>query len=230
MSKMYVTGDTHRFIDIDKFERDRFPEQSNLTKDDFVIVVGDWGGIWYGSDDDDDKIVQDWYDKKSWTTLFIDGNHENHDALDKYPVAEWHGGKVHFISDSIIHLMRGQVYTINGKKFFTMGGAESHDKLWRKEGISWWAREMPSDDEYEEGFANLEKNGNKVDYILTHCAPDVVVNIVGRKAYKHDKLSNYLEVIRATVEFDKWYFGHYHFDYSWKNGKYNCLYDRIELL
>lgn len=99
-------------------------------------------------------------------------NHENHDALDAYPVEFWNGGKVHKISDSIIHLMRGQVFTIEGKKFFTMGGAESHDKIYRKEGISWWPREMPSNDEYEEGLANLDKVNNQVDYILSHCAPD----------------------------------------------------------
>jgi hypothetical protein len=47
--------------------------------------------------------------------------------LNAYPVEEWHGGKVHKIRPSVIHLMRGQVYELQGKKFFTFGGAQSHD-------------------------------------------------------------------------------------------------------
>ena len=127
-------------------------------------------------------------------------NHENHDALDAYPVEFWNGGKVHKISDSIIHLMRGQIFTIEGKKFFTMGGAESHDKIYRKEGISWWPREMPSNDEYEEGLANLDKVNNQVDYILSHCAPDQLQSQIAYW-YEHDKLTGYLEIVRQTVKF-----------------------------
>ena len=47
--------------------------------------------------------------------------------LSAYPITEWNGGKVHKIADNIIHLMRGQVFDIDGIRFFTMGGASSHD-------------------------------------------------------------------------------------------------------
>src|SRR5699024_12624046 len=36
-------------------------------------------------------------------------------------------GKVHKIRDSVIHLMRGEIFDIDNKKFFTFGGAKSHD-------------------------------------------------------------------------------------------------------
>ena len=39
------------------------------------------------------------------------------------PVEIWNGGKIHRIKDSVIHLMWGQIYTIDGYKFFEMGGA-----------------------------------------------------------------------------------------------------------
>lgn len=135
------------------------------------------------------------------------------------------------ISDSIIHLMRGQVYTINGKTFFTFGGAQSHDKWHRKEGISWWAREMPSDEEYEEGFANLAKVDNKVDYIITHCGPDCVLNELrdsGKlpKGIIHDKLTNYHQIVSKTVDFKTWFMGHYHQDMDIDN--YSLLYDWVE--
>jgi len=127
---IYITGDTHGIIDWGKINTSRFPEQKDLTKDDYLIVLGDFGGVW--GDADQDRYIQKTYGERNFTTLFIDGNHENHDLLDSYPVEEWCGGKVHRITDSIIHLMRGQVFVINGIKFFTMGGAESTDKAWRK--------------------------------------------------------------------------------------------------
>lgn len=150
-------------------------------------------------------------------------NHENHDALNALPISEWHGGKVHFITDSIIHLMRGQVYTIEGKTFFVMGGAQSVDKYRRKEGESWWAQEMPSNEEYEEALDNLDRVDNKVDFILTHTAPDKVVELLSRYVWNNsDKLTQFLQIVSETVDFKEWYFGHFHTDIDM--GKYHCRY------
>ena len=122
MSRIFVTGDTHRTHDIAKIEPSLFLEQLSLTKNDYMIICGDVGILWssytkYSPNEiseDDKSAIQYWQDKY-FTTLFIDGNHENHIALNSYPIEEWNGGKIHRLSDSVIHLMRGQVYTINGK-------------------------------------------------------------------------------------------------------------------
>ena len=222
--RLFITGDTHGDIDFHKLNTKNFPQGTQLTKQDYVIVCGDFGAVWDGAKSD--KYLQKWYNEKPWTTLFIDGNHENHDLLNSYPVSEWNGGKVHFITPSIIHLMRGQVYKIGNKTFFTMGGAESHDKIYRKEGISWWPREMPSNDEYEEGLENLNKVNNQVDYILSHCAPDQLQEQIAYW-YKHNKLTNYLEVVQQTIKFGWHYFGHYHIDKDFLNCKATCLYNNI---
>lgn len=223
---IYITGDTHGIIDWGKINTSRFPEQKDLTKDDYLIVLGDFGGVW--GDKDQDRYIQKTYGERNFTTLFIDGNHENHDLLDSYPVEEWHGGKVHRITDSILHLMRGQVYEIDGLTFFTMGGAESTDKAWRKEGVSWWAREMPSEEEYEEAAANLEKCGGEVDYVLTHCAPETTLcalnmsNVYFRSA---NELTKFFDLLTQTIRFREWYFGHYHSDSDL--GKFHLLYQRV---
>lgn len=222
--RLFITGDTHGDIDFHKLNTKNFPEGRLLTKEDYVIICGDFGAVWDGAKSD--KYLQRWYNEKPWTTLFVDGNHENHDILDSFPISDWNGGKVHFITPLIIHLMRGQVYKIGNKTFFTMGGAESHDKIYRKEGISWWRREMPSNDEYEEGLANLNKVNNQVDYILSHCAPDRLQSKIAYW-YEHDKLTNYLEIVRQTVEFGWYYFGHYHIDKDFLNYKATCLYNNI---
>lgn len=226
MSRIFITGDTHGMIDWEKINTTRFPEQKNLTKNDYLIILGDFGGIW--GDEGEDRYIIKTYEKRNFTTLFIDGNHENHDLLDGYPVEEWCGGKIHKISDSVFHLMRGQVFEIDGKTFFTMGGAESTDKMYRKEGKSWWAREMPSTEEYEEAVANLEKHSGKVDCILTHCAPEMTLSALNMP-YVHFRSSNelteFFDTLAQTVQFEDWYFGHYHFNSDL--GKYHLLYNKI---
>lgn len=99
-----------------------------MTKEDYVIICGDFGGVWNKEvENKEEKHLLDWLEGKPFTTLFVDGNHENFDRLYSYPVELWHGGKVHKIRPSVIHLMRGQIYEIDGKSFFTFGGASSHD-------------------------------------------------------------------------------------------------------
>lgn len=118
---IYITGDIHGSISVaSRFNSRNFPEGRALTKQDYVIIVGDFGLLW--ADDAEDRFWLKWLTEKPWTTLFIDGNHENFDLLESYPVSEWNGGQVHHITPSIIHLMRGQVFEIGGKSFSPLAG------------------------------------------------------------------------------------------------------------
>ena len=92
---IYITGDCHR--EFGRFSTKNFPEQNEMTKDDFVIICGDFGGIWDKEESKEEKYYLDWLNNKPFTTLFIDGNHENYDRLCSYSVVEWHGGKVHMV-------------------------------------------------------------------------------------------------------------------------------------
>lgn len=107
---IFITGDTHG--DFRRFKKEVFYEQAELTKRDYVICCGDLGGIWDGSAEEQGQL--DWLEDRPFTTLFVSGNHENFDLLAKYPTEEWHGGTVQRIRPSVIHLMRGQVYDIQG--------------------------------------------------------------------------------------------------------------------
>lgn len=123
---IYVTGDTHR--DFKRFTAENFPEQQGMTKDDTVIICGDFGGIWDDHNSRNERAKLEELTSKPFTTVFCDGNHENFDRLyTDYQVLEWNGGRVHRIRDGLYHLIRGEVYTIEGKKFFVFGGAASHD-------------------------------------------------------------------------------------------------------
>lgn len=123
---IYITGDCHR--NFERFNSSIFLEQEEMTKDDYVIICGDFGGVWSkDTESKEETMILDWLDCKPFTTLFVDGNHENFDRLFDYPQEEWHGEKIHRIRSSVIHLMRGQIFVLDGKKIFTFGGASSHD-------------------------------------------------------------------------------------------------------
>ncbi len=223
---IYVTGDTHGKLDALKLGlfADKNPQ---LTKDDYVIICGDFGGVWARETLDSDLET---YKKLPFTTLFVDGNHENFRLLNSFPVTEWRGGKVHEIAPDIIHLMRGQIFTLEGKTIFAFGGATSTDKAFRREGISWWAEEMPTFGELDEGIANLRKYGNKVDYIITHSCgeralmyPPLRVFGRGMSVYPDNQMLSFFE---DTVEYTRWYFGHYHLDAK-LNDKFRVLYQDI---
>ena len=222
---IFLTGDTHIPIDINKLSSKNFPEGKALTKNDYVIVLGDFGLYWKNND-----TFKYWYDilqNKPWTTLWLDGNHENFDWINSMKVFEWHGGKVHK-DESIIHLMRGQVYDIEDKKIFVMGGADSVDKANRTEGISWWKEEIPNFSEINEAIDNLIANENSVDYILTHTCPEELItkmfNLTPWPEFNNVEriLQNLLGL---KINFKRWFFGHWHEDKDYEN--YSCLYQRI---
>ena len=202
---IYVTGDLHG--NFERFKPKYFPEQANMTKDDMVIIAGDFGGVWFGDSRDDETL--DWLERLPFTLAFVCGNHENYDALERYPVDDWHGGKVHRIRPHVLHLMRGQVYKLEGYRFFTMGGAKSHDTNHRINHISWWRQELPSDEEYSEALQNLERYNWQVDYIITHCAPTSIA-LMGSRHNEADRLTDFLQEVRERAKYYYWLFGHYH--------------------
>lgn len=229
---IYATGDTHG--DFRRFEPENFPEQAGMTRQDYMIICGDFGGVWSGGKKDDRKL--DRLEQLPFTTLFVSGNHENFDLLRQYPVETWQGGKIQRIRPHVIHLMRGQLFTLQGHTFFTMGGARSHDmedgilnpkapdfeaEYWMLRGMgarfrvnhhSWWKQELPDAAEYTEARGNLARAGYTVDYVITHCAPSSMVDLLGNGAYDHDPLTDFLEEVYGTLQFRHWLFGHYHDD------------------
>ncbi|MEE0993225.1 MAG: metallophosphoesterase [Bacteroidales bacterium] len=247
---IYITGDCHG--DWSRFSSDSFPEGKNMTRDDFVIVCGDFG-IWQPSNSE--KYWLDWLSEKSFTVLFVDGNHENFDRLNggEFPIVDFHGGKAHKIRENVYHLMRGYIFDICGKSVFAFGGARSHDikdgilneddypnyldmikdyrirtkrgEMLRINHMSWWKEEMPNAEEMRRGLNNLKARGNKVDFIISHCCPQRMVPYFLGENAKPDSLTKFFNVITRDVEFDRWYFGHYHD--NMQMGKYTLLYEQI---
>ena len=288
---IFVTGDTHGstkfgFFSVDGFmhrlNSASFPEQKGLTKNDFVIICGDFGGVWaYNGETAEEKYALDWLESRNFTTLFVPGNHENYDRLTGindekvfdswifqdmskekketlkkgYPQKLWNHGVVRELRPSVLMLERGYVFDIDGCKCFAFGGARSHDisggilkaeifknqKLAEKEyrqmenegrrfrvnHISWWEQEMPGQEEMEMGFALLEDEKYKVDFIFSHDCPTSDKKILLDGAAKSDELNQYLEQVKQRVDYKKWFFGHYHQNMNLPGGKDIAVYEVI---
>lgn len=249
---IFVTGDCH--ANWSKFSTYNFPEQKEMTRDDFVIVCGDFG-VWH--DDNEERYWLDWLAEKTFTLCFVDGNHENFDRLysDEFPIVDFYGGKAHQIRENVFHLMRGHIFELSGNKIFAFGGASSHDifdgildrdnfesdkefystikewdrdnKWFRVNHLSWWKEEMPSEEEMQYGLESLDKYDYDVDFVITHCCPQEIVSLLSGGQYKPDSLTSYFNKISNSLEFEKWFFGHYHIDKQ-ITSEFIALYHKIE--
>lgn len=226
--RVFITGDKHgSFMPISGLV-----EHNEITEDDVLIIAGDAGYVW-----DDNYIyrVNTLAQTFPGTIAFIDGNHENHDILNGLPEVQWNGGKAHLVGERVYHLMRGELYTINRKTFFTFGGARSNDKDRRVEGESWWKGEDPTVEEFDYGREKLMDNLDKIDYVITHETPEFARQFISRTKviepdYHLPKLfDNWYELISEGKRFKKWYFGHMHVDQV-ITPKLRALYNNILLI
>jgi predicted phosphodiesterase len=147
--------------------------------------------------------------------LFVDGNHEHHDALNRMPLDD-HGLRP--VAPLIWHLPRGYRWTWAGVRFLALGGAHSVDRRHRVPGVSWWPQETLTTTDAATAVA-----GGRADVMVCHDAP-AGVDIPGlnprmwpegevRAANNHREL---LATVVSAVQ-PRWlWHGHYHRRYTAK--------------
>ena len=220
-----ITGDVHG--QLAPFER---LDREYLWKPgDMLIICGDFC---LKRDRAAENAFLDALAERPYLILFVDGNHEDFPALNALPVEEWHGGKVHRLRPNVLHLMRGQIFTLCGRTFFTMGGAYSIDRAVRVKGQSWWDEEIPSDAELDEAGANLLACGKRVDYVLTHQMP---AELIRWKMHAvpdpHEQsLIGFLDYVLFDIQFEHWYCGHWHEDIPLLPGRVDLLLNDVKEL
>ncbi len=219
---IYITGDMHgdeeRLYDREWFK---------LKKGDVLIVCGDFGYLWNGGEKEREYI--EYLGSRKFTVAFIDGTHDNLDLINSARQTYWKGGKIHRIKGNLIHLMRGEIFDIDGSTFFTFGGGESTDKDMRLENGLWWKEEMPSPLEMTKAAKLLDDRGCRVDYIITHEPPSLVKSAMLLRSGSEqgvNKLNGYFEEIDEMCEYKHWYFGSLHEDRK-VTPKHTCVFKRI---
>jgi len=225
-NRLFVCGDTHGSpYDTKKLNTKNFPTQKNLTKDDVVVQLGDFGWLWY--EDGVNKEQEHWLDwlaEKPFTLAVVPGNHENYNLIDHLPITKKWGNVVKVLcrkTENIYILERGQIYNINGNTVFTCGGALSVDKQQRTKFTDWWPQEEISYFEERRALDALDKVKWKVDYVFTHTCPTSIINELYREdtegvysGFKKsaDPVAKFLDFIDNRLKFKEWHFGHFHKD------------------
>lgn len=165
-----IAGDTHGD---EETLQDLFTKAHNLGVA-AIIQCGDFGFGWRKN-----AMGECWfsslasrYSKATGIPIYwIDGNHENYDALYALPLDE-NGHRP--IMEGVIHLPRGSTLTIGNTKFRAFGGAYSTDIEYRRPHVSWWEQETITD----EDVANAIAAGD-ADVFLSHDAPTGVIETAG---------------------------------------------------
>ena len=218
---IYITGDLHGEWD----KRKAFIK--SLKKEDILIVLGDLGWSW------DTWHINNFHTECE--VLSVLGNHENYTLIEQMPLMEKYGGRVRKMKDNVFYLMNGEMYEIEGKKYFVFGGALSIDKHWRKPYVSWWPQEQPTQSDFYNAVGNLERNNYTFDYFLTHTAEtELVQTVLGTTDTVNDNTEKMIQQLKYLIKecggsFDTHFFGHLH--KFWKGeddtGTWYCLYDQI---
>lgn len=102
MNRIFVTGDIHLNVDIQKLSFKNWPSSRELDKEDTLIICGDAGFTWNNSKEVD--YWCDWLENRPYMIVSVLGNHENYDLLRAIPTTEWHGAKVRRVRPHVMYI------------------------------------------------------------------------------------------------------------------------------
>ena len=173
----------------------------NAKPEDLLILLGDVGLKF--ADTEENRAFDRLLLSAAKNIAFLDGNHENFAYINSFPEEDWQGGRIHRLTEHLVHLMRGNIYTIEGKTFFVFGGCKSSPR-WKEMGL-WYPGDEPTPEEIDLAHKNLAACNYQVDYILTHKYEETPPK--GTLCKDLQELTQWLE---ANVRYKHWYCGHWH--------------------
>ena len=159
---MYFLGDVHA-------ESPLMRDFLN-SEEKYCLQLGDFGFIFKYNDWKWNRFLnhfeKNYPNKMIFTVL---GNHENYDSIEKMPVKDMFGARCRKIRSNVYAIERGEILSIEGLNILCIGGADSIDKAWRQDGISWWAQEKISDTDVKK---TVEKGSTcSFDMVCSHAMP-----------------------------------------------------------
>lgn len=208
---VFYTGDIHG----SKVEVTRFCNRMRLTASDIIVILGDVGANYFGTDRD--LELKRAFRRLEPTIFCLHGNHEMRPAtIPSYKMAEWNGGKVWYEEEypNLLFAKDGDIFTMDGLRHLVIGGAYSVDKYYRlSRGAGWWADEQPS----AEIKAYIERQiaTQQIDIVLSHTCPykyeptEVFLPMIDQRSVD-DSTERWLDKIEENVDYKAWMCGHWH--------------------
>lgn len=212
---IYITGDTHGDIN-DLLSR----KINKIKKGDKLIICGDFGFLWDNSPQEQKNLQK--LSKKNFDILFVEGAHENFEMIHSCKEVDLYRGRGYKIAKNIYCMKRGEVYEIESKRIFTLGGGADIEPL---DDSYMESPSMPSDDEYLQSVNNLDKYHRDVDIIITHEAPASVKRLINRSAVVNE-LNLFLDTVLHNTRFRNWFFGSLHADRQISSNMY-CTWHEV---
>lgn len=133
-----------------------------------VVQVGDFGvypdrgGVHFLNE------VNRWAQQLGIPVLFVDGNHEDFDFLESFPIDDASGLRA--LRPWVLHAPRGHRWTWRGLVWLALGGATSLDRADLTEGFDWFPGEAITTGD---GFRAV--GGGEADVMVTHDCPGGVL-------------------------------------------------------
>ena len=213
---IYLISDLHGKIDFAGIKK-----YCDIAKEDHLLIILGDVCLEFEKTEENRKFT-DYILSIDKNIAIMDGNHDNFAFLNSFPLEEWNGGVVGRITKSIVHLKRGNIYTIEGKTFFSFGGCKSSAK-WKDMGL-WHEGEEPTEEQYALARENLKKHNYKVDYILTHKYEQTPT-----RGTVCEKLREFTLFLEENVEYKQWFSGHWHRNMQ-VDEKHTLVYDEPNLI
>ena len=237
---IYITGDTHNTEDMSNLSSTNMKFCCKKQDADFhditaAVVLGDFGLPWsldcsideagIHPADHTDRYLLKWYRQKPFKILAVMGNHDNYDLIQKLPQVQMFGAAVLKVSDNVFYLKRGEVYTIEDRRFLVLGGALSDDKVYRIPHESWWKQEEWTESEMSACLDKISNCGANFDYVLSHTGPssgialtdDYYLNEDNLRQLRRDSTVVFNDKIDSVISYKKWFFGHWHSDWGYEH-------------
>ncbi|MBV9660186.1 MAG: metallophosphoesterase [Acidimicrobiales bacterium] len=128
-----------------------------------ILQLGDFG-LWPGREDEWLDHVDGLGAASGVSLVWIDGNHEDHDSLDRWRAGADERGLVQ-MRRNVVWASRGARWEWSGWRFGALGGAVSLDRFLRRAGVNWWPQEIVE-------ATDVERLGDEpLDVLATHAGP-----------------------------------------------------------
>ena len=235
--RLFVRGDSHGNFDFLPY----FCEEYNTDKEDFLIVLGDAGILYFGEDNKHERALKNYIGQHPITIVCVRGNHEerpgdrNNMCALTYLERPNLSGPFKWEAEfpNILYTIDGKEYHFGDKTALVIGGAYSVDKWYRlRVGYNWFENEELTDEEMDNIIFNIR--GKSYDFVLTHTCPyewmptDLFLSSVDQNTISN-RTERFLSEVKRNCNWGSWWFGHFHANRvdMRGDGRVNMLYDDI---